>query len=174
MCKFMSGPEDTFINFPQFYCNLWTAFFVIVGVIEAGGVSLGSTHRLLGTWSWRHNTFSDVSAALWRHMLHCEIDFERENFLMLKWFQKSKLRPTRQRIILFVIENTRWVKTAKFKPLQIVVMTNWHLTAHYQGSRDALMSRTDTDWLIIRLTQENQVIIPTWSEINIFTWNPTQ
>ena len=67
----------TFLSIFHSFIVISRQYVLIVVVIAAGDVSLGSAHRLLGTHS-RHKAVCDVSTALWRHMVRCERDFEKD------------------------------------------------------------------------------------------------
>ena len=100
--------------------------------------------------------------------VHTERTFE-----MLKWHQKSKLRPTRQIIRLSVIRNTRWVKTVTFSHRKALSqrIDTWQPTDR-AGTMPSWTEPT-LDQLIIRFNARNPVITSPWSKINIFTLHST-
>ena len=95
---------------------------------------------------------------------------------MLKWPQKSKLRPTRQIIRLSVIRSTRWVKTVSFShhksPSQRI--NTWQPTGR-EGTMPSWTKPTP-DRLIIRLNDSKSInyATPTWNKHIYLTRNSVE
>ena len=95
------------------------------------------------------------------------------NIWMLKWSQKSKLRPTRQIIRLSVIRSTRWVKTVTFshhKSLSQCIDT-WQPTDR-EGTMPSWTKPT-LDQLIKPFNPRKSINYATRSEIIVFTLHST-